>query len=185
MVTPTCFGITLPSSGSVPSAFWEMLNWGSVDRILWMGVLCLVTWCAPRTTSLDTTRAFANLRQAVISSVFFFCFLCCVDRASWIIWIITNTMHCLSSVYWIITPLHVSDISTAHHQEAECIQYMWQLVLVILQGGCLSPSPSVNVCMSVHLSVCLSIRMEQFRSHVMYLHNIWYLGIFRKSVENN
>jgi hypothetical protein len=45
MVAPTCFGITLPSSGSVPSAFWEMLNWGAVDRILWMGVLCLVTWC--------------------------------------------------------------------------------------------------------------------------------------------
>jgi hypothetical protein len=46
MVAPTCFGITLPSSGSVPSAFWEMLNWGAVGRILWMGVLCLVTWCA-------------------------------------------------------------------------------------------------------------------------------------------
>jgi hypothetical protein len=45
MVAPTCFGITLPSSGSVPSAFWEKLNWGAVDRILWMGVLCLVTWC--------------------------------------------------------------------------------------------------------------------------------------------
>jgi hypothetical protein len=45
MVAPTCFGITLTYSGSVPSAFWEMLNWGTVDRILWMGVLCLVTWC--------------------------------------------------------------------------------------------------------------------------------------------
>jgi hypothetical protein len=44
--SPTCFGITLPSLGNVPSAFWEMLNWGAVDRILWMGVLCLVTWCA-------------------------------------------------------------------------------------------------------------------------------------------
>jgi hypothetical protein len=44
MVSTTCFGITLPSSGSVPSAFREMLNWGEVDRILWMGVLCLVTW---------------------------------------------------------------------------------------------------------------------------------------------
>jgi hypothetical protein len=44
MVATTCFGITLPSSGSVPSAFWEMLNWGAADRILWMGVLCLVTW---------------------------------------------------------------------------------------------------------------------------------------------
>jgi hypothetical protein len=46
MVAPTCFGITLPSSGSDPSAFWEMLNWEAVDRILWMGVLCLVTWYA-------------------------------------------------------------------------------------------------------------------------------------------
>jgi hypothetical protein len=45
MVVSTRFGITLPSSGSVPGAFWEVLNWGSVNRILWMGVLCLVTWC--------------------------------------------------------------------------------------------------------------------------------------------
>jgi hypothetical protein len=45
MVATTCFGSTLPSSGSVPSAFWVMLNWGAVNRILWMGVLCLVTWC--------------------------------------------------------------------------------------------------------------------------------------------
>jgi hypothetical protein len=36
MVAPTCVGTTLPSSGSVPSAFWEMLNWGAVDRILWI-----------------------------------------------------------------------------------------------------------------------------------------------------
>jgi hypothetical protein len=45
MGAPTCFGITLPSSGSVPSASWEMLSWGAADRILWMDVLCLVTWC--------------------------------------------------------------------------------------------------------------------------------------------
>jgi hypothetical protein len=45
MVALTCFGTTLPSSGSVPSAFWEMLNWGVVDRILWIGVLYLLTWC--------------------------------------------------------------------------------------------------------------------------------------------
>jgi hypothetical protein len=45
MVAPTFFGITLPSSGSVRSVFWEMLNWGVVDRILLMGVLCPVTWC--------------------------------------------------------------------------------------------------------------------------------------------
>jgi hypothetical protein len=45
MVAPTCFGITFPSPRNVPRALWEMLNWGPVDRILWMGVLCLVTWC--------------------------------------------------------------------------------------------------------------------------------------------
>jgi hypothetical protein len=43
MVAPACFGITLPSSGSIPSAFWEMLNWEAVDTIVWMGVVCLVT----------------------------------------------------------------------------------------------------------------------------------------------
>jgi hypothetical protein len=37
MVAPKYFGITLPSSGSVPSVFWEMLNYGAFDRILWMG----------------------------------------------------------------------------------------------------------------------------------------------------
>jgi hypothetical protein len=41
MVAPTCFGIALPSPGSVPSAFWEMLDW-AVDRILWMGMMYLV-----------------------------------------------------------------------------------------------------------------------------------------------
>jgi hypothetical protein len=30
--------IKLQSSGSVPSGFWEMLNWEAVDKILWMGV---------------------------------------------------------------------------------------------------------------------------------------------------
>jgi hypothetical protein len=45
MVAPTCFGITVSFSGSVCSAFWGMLSWGAVDRILWMGVLCPVT-CA-------------------------------------------------------------------------------------------------------------------------------------------
>jgi hypothetical protein len=30
-------------------------------------------------------------------------------------------MHCLSSVYWLITALHVMGVSAAHHQEAECI----------------------------------------------------------------
>jgi hypothetical protein len=29
MVAPTCFGITLPSAGSVANAFGGMLNWGA------------------------------------------------------------------------------------------------------------------------------------------------------------
>jgi hypothetical protein len=49
MVAPTCFGFT--SSDSALSAFWETLNWGAVDRILWMGVLCLVAWCAHHANS--------------------------------------------------------------------------------------------------------------------------------------
>jgi hypothetical protein len=28
--------------------FWDMLNWEAVDRILWTGVLCLVTWGVSR-----------------------------------------------------------------------------------------------------------------------------------------
>jgi hypothetical protein len=34
MVTPTSFGITLPTSEMFASAFGEMLNWEYVDRIL-------------------------------------------------------------------------------------------------------------------------------------------------------
>src|SRR5215472_10516113 len=29
--------------------------------MLWMGVLCVVTWCAKRTTSIDTTRHIHNI----------------------------------------------------------------------------------------------------------------------------
>jgi hypothetical protein len=57
MVYPTCFGIILPSSGRVPSAFWEMLIWGAVDIILWMDVLCLVT-------SLETPRPSTNVSSS-------------------------------------------------------------------------------------------------------------------------
>jgi hypothetical protein len=30
-------------------------------------------------------------------------------------------MHCLSSVYLVITTLHVSGVSAVHHQEVECM----------------------------------------------------------------
>jgi hypothetical protein len=64
--------------------------------------------------------------------------LCYVDRASWIIRIhvITNSTHSLSLVYWITTPLHVSGVSAAHHQETEyayiyicvCVCGKWYLL---------------------------------------------------------
>jgi hypothetical protein len=54
-------------------------------------------------------------------------------------WMIINTMHCFSSVYWVITPLRVPGVSAAHHQEVEYIYIyiyvcvcVWQMVLVIL-----------------------------------------------------
>jgi len=31
--------------------------------------------------------------------------------------------------------------------------------------------------------VCLSVRMEQLGSHWMEFHHIWYMNIFRKSIE--
>jgi hypothetical protein len=48
--------------------------------------------------------------------VILLCWPCIVNCVS-----ITNSMHCLSLVFWINTPLHVSGVSTAHHHEVECI----------------------------------------------------------------
>jgi hypothetical protein len=62
MVAPTCFGITLPSSGGIPSAFWEMPKWGAVGRILWMGVVCLV---APIHNILSTTPQLSISQKAL------------------------------------------------------------------------------------------------------------------------
>jgi hypothetical protein len=36
-------------------------------------------------------------------------------------WMITNSIHCLYSDYWVITPLHVSGLSATHRQKVECI----------------------------------------------------------------
>jgi hypothetical protein len=68
MVAPACFGNTLQSSGSVPSAFWEMLNWGAVDRVLWIGVLCLVAWCVSLVKVKQNNRhKFMSLVMSVCS----------------------------------------------------------------------------------------------------------------------
>jgi hypothetical protein len=60
MIAATCFRTTSPSSGSVPSAFWEMNNGGAVDRILWLGVLRLVTWCVHHVTRHNTPAIRAS-----------------------------------------------------------------------------------------------------------------------------
>jgi hypothetical protein len=83
MVAPTCFDITLSSSGSVPSAFWEMLNWGAVDRILWMDVMCLVTWCVaiwvlPVYCLLSQTACCACVLSVQSHCVFCLCIVCAV-----------------------------------------------------------------------------------------------------------
>jgi hypothetical protein len=92
MVAPTCFGITLPSSGSVPSAFWEMLNWGIVDRILWMGVLCLVMWCACAYYMYNIL-----LCCALNISIYYRCLFWTTHKH--IVWAECNVSWCYSSWY--------------------------------------------------------------------------------------
>jgi hypothetical protein len=63
--------------------------------------------------------------------------LCLVDRASWIICVqLTNTTHCLSSLYWVNTPGHVSVLFVAHQQEVECI--------CLAHGTCFTSKTSVG-----------------------------------------
>jgi hypothetical protein len=64
----------MPSSGTVPSTFWQMLNWGAVDRILWMGVLCLETLCvafwdrhAPRVGNCSTNVTVFSTAAGVVA----------------------------------------------------------------------------------------------------------------------
>jgi hypothetical protein len=60
--------ITLPFSGSVRSAFWEMFNWGAVDRIVWMGVLCLVTWCVAIWDHHAPPHSFPQIPHSMLKS---------------------------------------------------------------------------------------------------------------------
>ena len=55
----------------------------------------------------------------LLSSIFFKCFVDCASR--YICVIKTNSMHNLSSVYFVNQPLHVSGIFVAHRQEVYCI----------------------------------------------------------------
>jgi hypothetical protein len=53
-------------------------------------------------------------------------------------------MHCLSSVYSAITPLHVSGVSAVHHQEVECIY--------VANGTCYASEMTVIKYNSYHLT---------------------------------
>jgi hypothetical protein len=55
----------------------------------------------------------------------------------------TNFMHCLSVVYFIKQPVHVSGIFIAHHQEVFTV-YVQQLVHVINSGACLLVGSGCN-----------------------------------------
>jgi hypothetical protein len=45
----------------------------------------------------------------------------------------TSLMHCLSSVYWATTPLHVSGLLVAHHQEVTMyIRGNWYVLYVLV-----------------------------------------------------
>jgi hypothetical protein len=45
-------------------------------------------------------------------------------------------MHCLCSVYWVITPLHVSGLSAAHNQQVECIYVCCKWYLLYFWSDC-------------------------------------------------
>jgi hypothetical protein len=61
MVAPTCFGITLSSSGSVPSAFWEMLNWEAVDRMPIHNILSTAPQLSISQKALETLPEDGNV----------------------------------------------------------------------------------------------------------------------------
>jgi hypothetical protein len=48
---------------------------------------------------------------------------------------------------------------------------------------CKITNMNFSVVMSIRRFVCLFVRMEQPGSHWTGLHEIWYLGIFRKSAK--
>ena len=86
-------------------------------------------------------------------SVFFlFCF---VDRASRYVYVIkTNLMHCLSSVYFVSQPLHISGMFVAHHQEVYCIYiYIYNWYVLCFLVDCLLASLTNRQSTRKHVEV--------------------------------
>jgi hypothetical protein len=63
-------------------------------------------------------------------------------------------MHCLSSVCWVITPLHVSGVSAAHHQAVECIY--------VANGTCYTSK----------LTVCWQLTKTYNKYHLSHTYNL-------------
>jgi hypothetical protein len=66
-----------------------------------------------------------------------------------------NLMHCLSSVYSVTTPLHVSGLLVAHHQEVTMYIYMF-FVLVDCRQTCQQLTKPYNTYQLSHIYIVIS-----------------------------
>jgi hypothetical protein len=106
MVALTCFGFTLPSSGSVPSAFWEMLNWGHntpIHNILSTASQLSMLWPPPGfdpqtvqlVASRNTTKLPGPLIKIVHSKIGTFIIWYSGDNWHKLTWHGHNSVECL------------------------------------------------------------------------------------------
>jgi hypothetical protein len=99
---------------------------------VWSGSCCVRVW-----------RKWKNLAN------FMFSWPCI-----WILFVIkTKQMHCLSSIYFVNQPLHVSGTFTAHHQEVLTV-YIQQLVLYILVDWLLVGSAASQLERIIRTNCC-------------------------------
>jgi hypothetical protein len=65
MAAPTCFDITFPTAGSVPSALCEMLNCGAVDRIYHIAMHHVTKHNPPIHNTLSTAPQLSIFQKAL------------------------------------------------------------------------------------------------------------------------
>jgi hypothetical protein len=95
----------------------------------WISCRCVPChpWCTHRTSLVVKKNLFSfpvAVNNSIKVGVLIFLLQMFVNTESIMkrpVWIINKSIHCLPSVYWVITPLHVSGVSAAHHQEVEWI----------------------------------------------------------------
>jgi len=79
-----------------------------------------------------------NVKNGTFSQGYWICVVGVYFIFVWVRVMKTNLMHCLSSIYFVNQPLHVSGVSVAHHQEVYCIYiYIQKLVLLCFLVDCL------------------------------------------------